>query len=212
MASACLRLAWAWRPKKLSMGWRVAPKPKERSFVSVAPDHPHCRTVVSCASHLDPQVAAAKAICETVSERIALHGARPPGDDVRMFSGVSDGASYMCAPERAGAFDFLLRSPARRRLSEMPTLSSGDPVADLHLINSRLAACGLDAYVVDLTTDEALRVGMTVVRAIVPGLQPLSFNYRARFLGHPRLYQAPARMGHPTRSEAELNAWPQPFA
>ena len=35
---------------------------------------------------------------------------------------------------------------------------------------------------------------------------------RARFLGHPRLYEAPARMGYPTRSEAELNAWPQAFA
>jgi ribosomal protein S12 methylthiotransferase accessory factor len=53
---------------------------------------------------------------------------------------------------------------------------------------------------------------MNVVRAIVPGLQPLTFHYRARFLGHPRLYQAPARMGYPTRLEAELNAWPQPFA
>lgn len=180
--------------------------------VSVAPDHPTCRTVVSCATSLDPQVAAAKAICETVSERIALHGAAPPGEDVREFSAVSDGAAYMSAPERAEAFDFLLDSPARGRLSRMPTLSTGDPVADLRLVAERLAACGLDAYVVDLTPDEALRTGMSVVRAVVPGLQPLSFSYRARYLGHPRLYQAPSRMGHPSRAEAELNAWPQPFA
>jgi ribosomal protein S12 methylthiotransferase accessory factor len=53
---------------------------------------------------------------------------------------------------------------------------------------------------------------MTVVRAVVPGLQPLTFHYRARFLGSPRLYEAPARMGYPVRAEAELNAWPQPFA
>ena len=180
--------------------------------VSIAPEHPSCRTVVSCATSLDPQTAAAKAICETVSVRIALHDDKPPSEDVRTFSGVSDGAAYMCAPERAGAFDFLLGTPARRRLSEMPTLSTGDSATDLRLVCSRLADCGMDAYVVDLSTDEALRAGMTVVRAIVPGLQPLTFHYRARFLGHPRLYQAPARMGYPTRSEAELNAWPQPFA
>jgi ribosomal protein S12 methylthiotransferase accessory factor len=180
--------------------------------VSIAPDHPSCRTVVSCATSLDPQTAAAKAICETVSVRIALRDEQPPSDDVRTFTGVSDGAAYMCAPERAEAFDFLLSSPARRRLSEMPTLSTGDPTADLRLVCSRLADCDMDAYLVDLTTDEALRAGMTVVRAIVPGLQPLTFHYRARFLGHPRLYRAPARMGYPTRSEAELNAWPQPFA
>ncbi|MEU8663962.1 YcaO-like family protein [Actinoplanes philippinensis] len=180
--------------------------------VSVAPHHPTCRTVVACATSLDPQVAAAKAICETVSERVALHGTLPPGDDVREFTGVADGAAYMSDPQRAGAFDFLLDSPARRRLSEMPALSTGDPVADLRLVAERLAACDLDAYVVDLTPDEALRTGMSVVRAVVPGLQPLSFSYRARYLGHPRLYRAPLRMGHPSRPEAELNAWPQPFA
>ncbi|GIE88188.1 YcaO-like family protein [Actinoplanes regularis] len=180
--------------------------------VSVAPNHPTCRTVVSCATSLDPQVAAAKAICETVSVRIALHGEQPPGDDVRDFSGVSDGALYMCAPERAAAFDFLLDSPARRRLSDMPTLSTGDSAADLRLVLGRLDACGLDSYLVDLTPDEALRVGMTVVRAVIPGLLPLSFKYRARFLGHPRLYQAPGRMGYPTRPESQLTDWPQPFA
>ncbi|HEY0531942.1 MAG TPA: YcaO-like family protein [Actinoplanes sp.] len=180
--------------------------------VSIAPDHPRLRTVVSCATSLDPQTAAAKAICELVSVRIALHDDEPSTEDVESFTGVSDGAAYMCVPERAPAFDFLLATPARRRLSEMPALSTGDSTADLRLVRSRLAACGMDAYIVDLTTDEALRVGMNVVRAIVPGLQPLTFHYRARFLGHPRLYQAPARMGYPTRLEAELNAWPQPFA
>ncbi|MEU4216691.1 YcaO-like family protein [Actinoplanes sp. NPDC026623] len=180
--------------------------------VSTAPDHATCRTVVTCATSLDPQTAVAKAICETVSVRVALHDAKPPSQDVQTFTGVSDGAAYMCGPERAEAFDFLLNSPARRRLSELPTLSTGDPIADLRLVSSRLTECGMEAYIVDLTADEALRAGMTVVRAVVPGLQPLSFHYRARFLGHPRLYQAPARMGYPTRPEAELNAWPQPFA
>jgi len=180
--------------------------------VSIAPDHPRLRTVVSCATSLDPQTAAAKAICELVSVRIALEDDEPSAGDVESFTGVSDGATYMCLPERTSAFDFLLGSPARRRLSEMPSLSTGDATADLRLVCSRLAGCGMDAYVVDLTTDEALRAGMTVVRAVVPGLQPLTFHYRARFLGHPRLYEAPARMGHPVRPEAELNAWPQPFA
>jgi ribosomal protein S12 methylthiotransferase accessory factor len=180
--------------------------------VSIAADHPRLRTVVSCATSLDPQTAAAKAICELVSVRIALHDDEPSTEDVGSFTDVSDGATYMCVPERASAFDFLLDSPARRRLSEMPVLTTGDPTADLRLVRDRLAARGMDAYVVDLTTDEALRVGMTVVRTIVPALQPLTFHHRARFLGHPRLYEAPVRMGYPARLEAELNAWPQPFA
>jgi len=51
-----------------------------------------------------------------------------------------------------------------------------------------------------------------VVRVIIPGLQPLSFHYRARYLGHPRLYEAPALMGYPVLREEDLNGWPQPFA
>ncbi|GIF05518.1 YcaO-like family protein [Actinoplanes siamensis] len=180
--------------------------------VSVAPHHPRLRTVVSCATGLDPQAAAVKAIAETVSVRIALQGYEPLADDVRDFTGVSDGAAYLARPEHAAAFDFLLAGPARRRLSDLPVLATGDPAEDLRVVLSRLDERGMDSYLVDLTPDEALRAGMTVVRAVVPGLLPLSFSYRSRYLGSPRLYQAPVRMGYPSRPETELNAWPQPFA
>jgi ribosomal protein S12 methylthiotransferase accessory factor len=70
----------------------------------------------------------------------------------------------------------------------------------------------LPAYAVDLSTDEAVRSGIRIVRVIIPGLQPLSFRYRARFLGHPRLYELPRKMGFPVLTEDELNDFPQPFA
>lgn len=179
--------------------------------VSIAPNHPDCHTVVACAAGLDPQVAAAKAISETVSVRIALQGDKAP-DDVHDFNGVSDGAIYMGDPARASAYDFLLDSAARRRLSEMPSLATGDSTEDLRVVLDRLDAGGHDSYLVDLTPDEAMRVGMTVVRAVIPGMLPLSFTYRSRFLGSPRLYEAPGRMGYRSLPEGELNTWPQPFA
>jgi ribosomal protein S12 methylthiotransferase accessory factor len=70
----------------------------------------------------------------------------------------------------------------------------------------------MEAFVVDLSTDEALRCGVRIVRVLIPALQPLSFNYRARYLGHPRLYDAPMQMGHPVHQEEQLNHWPQPFS
>lgn len=179
--------------------------------VSIAPEHPALRTVVGCATALDPQVAAAKAISETVSVRIALQGGEAPGD-VHDFTDVSDGAIHMGRPERAAAFDFLVNGTARRRISEMPNLDTGDAAADLSVVLSRLDAAGLDSFLVDLTPDEAIRSGMTVVRAVIPAVLPLSFTYRSRYLGSPRLYEAPVRMGHPARPEPELNTWPQPFA
>jgi ribosomal protein S12 methylthiotransferase accessory factor len=66
-------------------------------------------------------------------------------------------------------------------------------------------------YAIDLSTDEAIRHGFRVVRVVIPSLQPLSFHYRARYLGHPRLYRAPSLMGHVAKAEDELNPWPQPF-
>ena len=71
---------------------------------------------------------------------------------------------------------------------------------------------GISIYAVDLTTDEARRVGMKVLRVVIPALQPLSFCYTAQYKGHPRLYEAPSLMGYTVRDEQNLNKWPQPFA
>jgi ribosomal protein S12 methylthiotransferase accessory factor len=180
--------------------------------VDTLPGHPDVATLVMCATDLDPQRAAAKVLREAASSRIALESRRPATEDLDDFMNVFDGALYMGRQERRAAFDFLLETPHRRRLSELPVLETGDPARNLRAVLDRLAARGLEAFAVDLTTDEALAVGFRVVRVIVPGLQPLSFSFRARFLAHPRLYEAPSRMGHPVHPEAEITPWPQPFA
>jgi ribosomal protein S12 methylthiotransferase accessory factor len=165
-----------------------------------------------CATDVDPARAVTKVLRESASCRIALGSSPPAPDRVEQFVQVFDGAVYMGAPERRTAFRFLLDTPNTRRLSEMAKPATGDAVGDLRFVLARLAAAGLEAVAVDLTTDEALRSGFRVVRVVVPGLQPLSFAHLARYLGHPRLYDAPALMGHPVNSEQELNPWPQPFA
>jgi ribosomal protein S12 methylthiotransferase accessory factor len=125
---------------------------------------------------------------------------------------VGHGAAYMGKRERLPAFDFLLRSTRRRRLSDIHRLATGRPESDLTHLLDRLRRRRMEAIAVDLTTDEARRAGFWVVRVIIPSLQPLSFHYRTRYLGHPRLYEAPQAMGFPVRAEADLNPWPQPFA
>jgi ribosomal protein S12 methylthiotransferase accessory factor len=82
----------------------------------------------------------------------------------------------------------------------------------LRWLLERLTAHNYEVIVVDLTTDEAAQAGSTVVRVLVPQLMPLSFDPRARYLAHPRLYTAPARMGFPVCSEEQVNRDPQPFA
>jgi ribosomal protein S12 methylthiotransferase accessory factor len=176
---------------------------------------PHARgvaTLVMCAADLDPRRAMAKVMREAASSRIALHVPHELPSDPDLFSGVFHGAVYMGAQERQDAFAFLLESEKRIQAGRLTSLDTGDAAANLRWLIERLRECAVEAYAVDLTSDEALAAGMRVVRAILPRLQPLTFSLRARYLAHPRLHEAPRRMGYPVRSEEEINPWPQPFA
>ena len=180
--------------------------------VQLSPHNQRLAALVMCSTELNPAVALAKVVSESASSRLALHRDWQPPAEWDRFSTVTDGAVYMGHPDRLSAFDFLVKSSQRRRLSEMAVLDTGDPKRNLTDLIERFRERQMDIYAVDITSDEALRAGMRVVRTIIPALQPLSFSYRARYLGHPRLYDGPQRMGYPVRSEAEVNYWPQPFA
>jgi ribosomal protein S12 methylthiotransferase accessory factor len=182
--------------------------------VQISHTVPHMRTIVSCSAAQSGGRALMKVCHELASLRNVLRSRRAPPADFDNFTDGLHGATYMARAENAIGFSFLLdRSDERpiSKLSQMPSLGR-DPVHSLELLVGRLTGLGMEAYAVDLTTDEAVRAGLVVVRVVVPALQPLSFHYRARFLGHPRLYDAPKKMGYRGVPEAEVNAWPQPFA
>lgn len=176
------------------------------------PHNKRIATVVTCSADLDAYRAAAKALRECAPVRIALQLPREIPESVDQFIGVFHGAIYTGAPERKSAFDFLLNSTDVRPLSNLPNVPVASPPEALRYLVRLLQGKGYEAYAVDLTTDEALRAGMKVVRVLIPGLQPLSFSTRARFLGHPRLYEAPGRYGYRACSQEGLNPYPQPFA
>jgi ribosomal protein S12 methylthiotransferase accessory factor len=181
--------------------------------LQIDPTNPRLTTLVSCSTDLDPVAAIAKVIRDMAAIRVAFSRPRPIPEKWENYKDLMDGATYMARAEQAGAFDFLRQSNQRRLLSELTVAeSTGDIRRQLSAVLERLRRMGLDAYAVDLSTDEAIRCGMSVVRVVIPGLQPLSFHYRARYLGHPRLYQAPKAMGHPVYLEDRLNELPQPFA
>lgn len=165
---------------------------------------------VACATALDPAAAAEKAVgevtllCETIGQ---VTRPRPTLESVR---GPTDMADYMGLPEHRAAFDFLVDGVEARPLSTPRRLVPG-PGDALDLLLGMAVAHGLDVIAVDLTTDEASRAGMSVVRVVIPQLQPMSIWPQAQYRGHPRLYEAPAAMGFPPRKESELNPWPQPF-
>ena len=180
--------------------------------VQINPVSDRVRTLVTCSASPDPAVAIAKNIRDMAGLRLAFRNRHAVPDSWDNYSDPFDGATHMAHSDRAHAFNFLLHSPGEVRLSDIPAMPATDPHSLLRNVLQRFWDGGMEVYAVDLTTDEAIRSGLKVVRAIIPALQPLSFEYRARFLGHPRLYDAPQRMGYSVLSEERVNFWPQPFA
>jgi len=179
-----------------------------------SPENPIATTLVTCASALTMAEAVAKTIRDVAASLIGFRKPRPVPTEVDDFTEVHHGATFMANAKQASAFDFLLSSNETEELTSISpacTSSLGASSALQHLVQ-RLHTKGHQVYAVDLSTDEALRCGLKIVRVLVPSLQPLPYKYRARYLGHSRLYDAPRLMGYLTHDERGINPWPNPFA
>lgn len=174
-----------------------------------APDNAAAHTLISCSAGFNVRSLVAKAARDIGAQGVGFRAPREVPEQWDDFVQIHHGATYMAAKERGHAFDFMLASDI-----EMSTLTS-EPTAprdQLRHILRVLANRNCEAYAVDLTTAEAVSVGMSVVRVIIPGLQPLPYVYASRYLGHDRLYDAPRAMGATIHCEKDINPWPMPFA
>jgi ribosomal protein S12 methylthiotransferase accessory factor len=174
--------------------------------LDVTPDNPKIAAAVAAATDPDPNRALAKvlresAVCRSGLNRVTATPRIPVGRHE-----VSDGAMWMGQASQLGRFDFLTRTPGRRRLSELPRPNAS--VADLC---ARLAAHDMEVIVVEITPDELRHVGLRAVRVLVPQLVPMTFDNGARFLGHPRIWDADTRLGYPECRGNGVNPDPQPI-
>ncbi|WP_051218510.1 TOMM precursor leader peptide-binding protein [Nocardioides insulae] len=95
-----------------------------------------------------------------------------------------------------------------------PTPRTADVREDLDRLGAEIIATGCDLIVVDQTTPEQARLGLTTVRTITPGLLPIDFGWgRQRALTMPRLRTAHQRAGLATGdlTDADLHLVPHPF-
>ncbi|MEZ4450580.1 MAG: YcaO-like family protein [Nannocystaceae bacterium] len=74
----------------------------------------------------------------------------------------------------------------------------------------RLAAAGLEAIWIDVTTDDVAQCGFRVVRTVIPTAQPLDNDHRFRYLGGRRLHEVAARHGVDL-TRVGTNPDPHPF-
>lgn len=184
--------------------------------VQLADHDPEVAQLVAATCDLNPGRAVAKLYRETASLRIALrHIAKTEqnvpldGDTISVFGGALSSGTV----DQRHRFSFLLDGERETRfLHDLPGMTSEAPTEKLDWLMERMNAAGCEVIAVDMTTDEAQQVGATVSRVLVPQLMPLSFVHRARYLAHPRLYQAPKNLGYHVHTEDEINPDLQPFA
>jgi ribosomal protein S12 methylthiotransferase accessory factor len=175
-----------------------------------APYDDRARHAVGCATARTMALAAEKALTEALATREACHADIPVPEDYAQFAATTDGTRYMGAALRSAAFEFFRDGRAGRASPTRPALPES-PDAALARLTAIFAERGMPVAVVDRTPRELGEVGLTCVSVVVPDLQPMSLLPLAQFRAHPRLYDAPARMGYPVSDEQELNPWPQPF-
>ncbi|MCP4989104.1 MAG: hypothetical protein GY928_24505 [Colwellia sp.] len=167
---------------------------------------------VNCSTEFDASVAYAKTIREAGPARVVFEDGYTPPDNVEDFQSLYDGAAYLGRPEHRHEFNFLLNTPNQIDLASVKLAAPSDDKGRLNFLINRLREMDMEIIAVDLTTDELRELGIWVVRVVIPGLMPMSVDYRAKFLGTPRLYNYYKKAGFGTITEEDINRAPQPFA
>ncbi len=143
---------------------------------------------VALATHVDPQVAARKALLELahVGPYIAglmRSGQRAPASPDQVQS-LDDHALYYAPVERLPLLDTLrVGGGEPLRLADLPVAAA----PTLAGCAERLAAAGVRVAIVDVTSPDVALSPFRVARALGTDVQPIHFGERLRRLANPRL-------------------------
>jgi ribosomal protein S12 methylthiotransferase accessory factor len=113
-------------------------------------------------------------------------------------------------PAARDRFAFLLDPPAPATPVEPTHRPRGDVAADLAALLAAARESGLRVLVVDHTTSELHRLGLTCVKAVLPGTVPMTFGHRHRRMPGSASLKSFRRRHHATPL-IEVRHDPHPF-
>ena len=174
--------------------------------------------VAGGAAHPNIEHAATKAMLEAAHFLVATRYLKLAGyeikhnfDEVETFE---DHAILYAFGDMLEAVEFLLSAPKGRSLQQVDALLGTPPRQQHQRCAQILIREGFEPVAVDLTTEDVAQLGFTVVRVLVPGLQPIEGCHRHRFLGGSRLREVPKRLGYADReigTDDGFNPFPHPY-
>jgi ribosomal protein S12 methylthiotransferase accessory factor len=174
--------------------------------------------VLSAATHLDPEVAVRKSLeevelCRRLAQLLKLQ--MPPLGRTQNYENVVSQHGHLrffSERENVHLADFLFGSRERVELRDVRSLSQRQPDLDLEILIQHVTRAGHQVFCSDLTTPDIRDLGLSVVRAIIPGFHPLFFGHRCRALGGSRVWEVPRKLGYAgIRPDVGDNTAPHPF-
>jgi ribosomal protein S12 methylthiotransferase accessory factor len=174
--------------------------------------------VFAAAADLSPEDAVRKSLEElSHTRRLAqiLKNQQPSFRPTRNYANVNNQDSHVnlyCDARNASMASFITASSEFLDFQKLSSATTGDHEQDLTNLVQSIAELGHTVYVADLTSEDVRDLGLSVVRAIIPGFHPLFMGHQLRALGGTRLWEAPHRLGftNPPKIGRD-NPAPHPF-
>ncbi|ATV44087.1 YcaO-like family protein [Pectobacterium sp. CHL-2024] len=133
----------------------------------------------------------------------------PEYDNIK---GQVDHVNFWLDPANARHADFLHASTHFRDYNDMPDFTGRTHAISLQNLVERLDKTGYQALICDITTSDVRELGFWVIRAMIPGYQPLFMGHHNRPLGGKRLWKIPQLLGFPgVAPDSTGNPFPHPF-
>jgi ribosomal protein S12 methylthiotransferase accessory factor len=171
----------------------------------------HFGSVFASCAKLSPARAAVGALTELAqclmwASSLLDAGERLPDPMRDAMSRIEDHVLWPLRADAEAACGFIFSSPRWVGLDEHADAGSEDVLGSIEACIARIAAQGLEVIVVDVTSPDIRECGLHVVRAIIPGAQPLFFG-----TGLHRVSERARVGGVPGGSDGSLNLHPHPF-
>jgi ribosomal protein S12 methylthiotransferase accessory factor len=184
-----------------------------RSNVSTAP-----ALVFAASSSLSPEQAVGKSLEELAhTRRLAqqIKTALPAFLSTPGFENVKtqdDHVHVYCDRANVPLAEFIFASNERMEFNDLVNLATEDAKKNLEELTRKIRAVNRSVLLMDVTTPDVCELGLSVIRAIVPGFHPLFIGHRRRAIGGSRLWEVPQRLGYVgiTRELGD-NPAPHPF-
>ncbi len=170
---------------------------------------------VGAASDLSEQKAIAKALKESYQSIVwarELVAKRPdwrPAQDYANVREFEDHVRLYAEPDMACHLDFILGGTDQQAPRSAPTFA--DTEEELRCALAAVERVGLDAVVVDTTSEEIAELGLHCPKIFLPGAVQLTAAHGMPAYGADRLYEVPGRLGFNTPVHREFNPAPHPF-